>query len=170
VILLAAPLDEIEIGLIKKMLDGGWKNGSIQFYFNTLERSVNSGRISEIKGGKRGRSVPAATHYKLDEFLDHHPLTIARLGQDEPETPEQEPTATQFSVTDALRLDVRADPLSDDIFGDTSLTEVYLELRIAAHECSAMGHNTLGEIAERVEAFAADRFCLRLRGRTSLRR
>ncbi|MEP3778917.1 MAG: hypothetical protein ABJM82_18025 [Shimia thalassica] len=152
---MAAPLDEIEIGLIKKMLDGGWKNAAIQFYFNTPERPVNNGRISEIKGGGRGRGVPAATQYELDEFLDHHPLTIARLGKDEPETPIQEPTATQFAVTEALKLDVSADPLSDDIFGDPSLTEVYLELRIAAHECSAMGHNTLGDIAQRVEAFAA---------------
>lgn len=151
---LAAPLDETEIGLIKKMLDRGWKNAAIQFYFNTPERPVNNGRISEIKGGDRGPGVPAATQYELDEFLDHHPLTIARLSQDEPETPEQVPTATQFAVTDDLRLDVRADQLSDDIFGDPSLTEVYLELRIAAQECSAMGHNTLGEIAQRVEAFA----------------
>lgn len=152
---LVSSLNETEISLIKRMLIDGWKNAHIQFYFNTPERPVNNGRISEVKSNYRGADVPAATQYELEEFLDHHPLTLARLGQDEPETPEQQPAAIQFAVTDDLRLDVSTDPLSEDIFDDPSLTEVYFELRVAAHECSAMGHNTLGDIAQRVESFAA---------------
>jgi len=39
------------------MLELGWKNSAIQFYFNTPERPVNNGRISEIKGGDRGQGA-----------------------------------------------------------------------------------------------------------------
>lgn len=150
---MASTLSDTEIGLIKTMLQAGWKNAAIQFYFNTPERPVNNGRISEIKGGGRGQGVPPATEYELEEFLDHHPLTLARLGEDEPETPQQVPSATHFIVNEDELLDVQYEVLSDDISGDPELNEVYQELRIAAHEFSGMGHNTLGEIAPKVDAF-----------------
>ncbi len=38
-----------EIGLIKAMLARGMANKDIQFYFNRQDRSVNSGRVTQIK-------------------------------------------------------------------------------------------------------------------------
>ncbi|PSL21643.1 hypothetical protein [Shimia abyssi] len=152
---MASTLTDVEIGLIKKMLELGWKNSAIQFYFNTPERPVNNGRISEIKGGDRGQEVPVATKYELEEFLDHHPLTLARLGADEPETPQQISEATQFLVNEEDQVDIRLAPLSDDINEDPELGAFYQELRATALEFFSMGHNTLGELAPKAEDFAS---------------
>ncbi|SLN30987.1 Divergent AAA domain protein [Oceanibacterium hippocampi] len=51
------------------MLARGQRNRDIQFYFNRQERPVNSGRISQIRGGTYGRDVPTANDAALDAFL-----------------------------------------------------------------------------------------------------
>lgn len=137
------------------MLAIGWKNAQIQFYFNTPERPVNNGRISEIKGGVRGQHVAIATLYELEEFIDHHVITLDRLGDDEPETPKQVSGATHFLVNEDNKLDVRLDPFSVEVSDDPELNKIYIELRVTAHEFFGMGHNTLGEITPKVEAFAS---------------
>lgn len=58
-----------EIGLIKAMLAREMRNRDIQFYFNRQDRPVNSGRISQIRGGKYGRNVPAADDAALEDFF-----------------------------------------------------------------------------------------------------
>ncbi|WP_406873227.1 ATP-binding protein [Aminobacter sp. P9b] len=58
-----------EIGLIKAMLARGMKNKDIQFFFNRPDRAVNSGRMSQIRGGSYGPEVPQATDAELDAFI-----------------------------------------------------------------------------------------------------
>ncbi len=58
-----------EIGLIKAMLARNMRNRDIQFYFNRQDRPVNSGRISQIRGGTYGAEVPVAEDGDIDAFL-----------------------------------------------------------------------------------------------------
>lgn len=58
-----------EIGLIKAMLRRGMKNQEIQFHFNKPNRPVNSGRITQIRQGTYGPSVPEASEKSLEIFL-----------------------------------------------------------------------------------------------------
>lgn len=51
------------------MLARGMGNTEIQFYFNRQDRPVNSGRISQIRGGTYGPEVPVTPDGKLHEFL-----------------------------------------------------------------------------------------------------
>lgn len=79
-------ITDVEIGLIKAMLDRRMKNRDIQFYFNRQERPVNSGRITQIRGGSYGPEVPQATEAELNTFLAAFtPATIgAVVGADVP--------------------------------------------------------------------------------------
>jgi hypothetical protein len=65
-----------EVALIKAMLDRGMANKDIQFFFNRPLRSVNSGRISNIRAGRYGKSaeIPSAHPAALDEFIATHAL------------------------------------------------------------------------------------------------
>lgn len=47
----ARSITDEEIALMKGMLALGMKNKDIQFYFNRPDRSVNSGRISQVAKG-----------------------------------------------------------------------------------------------------------------------
>lgn len=58
-----------EIGLIKAMLARGMKNKDIQFLFNRPDRAVNSGRVSQIRGGSYGPEIPPASDADLDAFI-----------------------------------------------------------------------------------------------------
>lgn len=60
-----------EIALIKAMLKRGMKNKDIQFFFNTPDRPVNSGRITGISGGtySNSLSIAASSDTELDSFL-----------------------------------------------------------------------------------------------------
>ncbi|GGC48929.1 AlbA family DNA-binding domain-containing protein [Chelatococcus reniformis] len=58
-----------EIGLVKAMLARGIKNEQAHFYFNRADRLISSGRITYIKQGKYGASVPEATPAELDTFI-----------------------------------------------------------------------------------------------------
>lgn len=72
-VILKRSISDLEIALIKEMLFRGMKNKEIQFYFNSPERSVNSGRISDIKSGKysNSNSISASGKEKLNEFLSN---------------------------------------------------------------------------------------------------
>ncbi len=65
-------ISDEEISLIKAMLDRGYKNKEIQFYFNRPGRPVNSGRISGILSGDYSNSIEiaAASQGELDRFLE----------------------------------------------------------------------------------------------------
>lgn len=60
-----------EIALIKAMLQRGYKNQEIQFYFNRPDRPVNSGRITGIRNGSysNAATIAAASDVALDSFL-----------------------------------------------------------------------------------------------------
>lgn len=63
-----------EIALIKAMLARGMKNKNIQFFFNRPDRSVNSGRITDILNGKYSNSkgIAPASATELDAFIECH--------------------------------------------------------------------------------------------------
>lgn len=65
-----------EISLIKAMLRDGYANKDIQFYFNSPDRAVNSGRITEIGDGSYSdsESIPAATPEELEFFISNTTL------------------------------------------------------------------------------------------------
>jgi len=71
-----------EIGLIKTMLfSRRMKNRDIQFYFNRPDRPVNSGRITQIRDGTYGPTVPQASEEELDAFLaGSTPSLIGAVG------------------------------------------------------------------------------------------
>ena len=60
-----------EIALIKRMLTMGMPNNRIQMYFNTMQRPVNSGRITGIKNEtySNSKSIKAATKQQVDDFI-----------------------------------------------------------------------------------------------------
>lgn len=60
-----------EIALIKGMLRKGMANNKIQMYFNTMQRPVNSGRITGIKNGtySNSKNINAASQEDVENFL-----------------------------------------------------------------------------------------------------
>lgn len=64
-------LTDNEIGLIKAMLDNGMRNQDIHFYFNQADRTISSGRITNIKQGNYGNEIPRANSQLLDQFLEN---------------------------------------------------------------------------------------------------
>ena len=63
-------LSSKEIAMIKGLLDGKkHTNQAILNMFSVPARTVNGGRISEIKTGKRGRDVASASKKEVDRFL-----------------------------------------------------------------------------------------------------
>ena len=60
-----------EIALIKAMVARGMKGKDIQFFFNRPDRSMNSGRITDIKNGSYSDSskIGAANDNVLDAFI-----------------------------------------------------------------------------------------------------
>lgn len=61
-----------EIALIKAMQARGMKNKDIQFLFNRPDRSVNSGRITNIgdRSYSDSKDIAAATDQELDAFIE----------------------------------------------------------------------------------------------------
>src|SRR5690606_35764364 len=72
-----------EIALIKTMLKRGMRNRDIQFYFNRPDRPVNSGRISQIRGGSYGASIAPATDLAVTEFIASFSSHAAGGGADD---------------------------------------------------------------------------------------
>jgi hypothetical protein len=67
-------ISDEEIALIKAMLFcRGMKNRDIQFYFNRPDRPVNSGRITQIRGGTYGPTIAQASEADLASFLSKGP-------------------------------------------------------------------------------------------------
>jgi hypothetical protein len=62
-------LSDDEIAIAKAMLQKGWRNDAIHFYFNRADRLISSGRIAQIKTGRYGASVEEASTEELDSFL-----------------------------------------------------------------------------------------------------
>lgn len=71
-------ITDYEISLIKGMLKLGMANNRIQMYFNTMERPVNSGRITGIKNGTYSNSKKIASADKA-EVLSF--INAKKLGQ-----------------------------------------------------------------------------------------
>lgn len=148
-------LELFEVALIKTMIERGYANKTIQFYFNKPDRAVNSGRISEIKGGDRWADVEPASQFELDEFIDHHPLREQLGAKEEPEPPRQVVSASVFTVTDDDLVEVLHDPVEAAGEIAESLDELYEELREKSSGVLALGHNLLGEASQPVEQFDA---------------
>lgn len=146
-------LDEFEVSLVKAMLARGMPNKTIQFYFNTPNRAVNSGRISEIKSEARWSEINPASEFELNEFIEHHPLTVAERSPDDPQLPTQNKTAAVFTVLDSGLVDVKPDPPSIHAIHDPAVLEIYSELRRKVEELKRIGHNGLGEIADQLDHF-----------------
>ena len=85
-------ISDEEIGLIKAMLEKGYKNKDIQFYFNRPDRSVNSGRITGIRKGtySNSASIPVANDRALSRFLKTNKSLI------DPTATSQNPLATDL--------------------------------------------------------------------------
>lgn len=146
-------LELFEVALIKTMIERGYTNTTIQFYFNKPDRAVNSGRISEIKGGNRWADVEPASQFELDEFIDHHPLREELGAKEEPEPPRQVVAASVFTVTDDDHVEVLLNPIEAAGEFSESLDELYQELRAKSSHVLALGHNLLGEASRPVEQF-----------------
>jgi len=148
-------LELYEVALIKTMIERGYANKTIQFYFNKPDRAVNSGRISEIKGGDRWPEVGPASQFELDEFIDHHPLREQLGVKEEPEPPRQVDAASIFTVKDYDQIELLPDPV--EAVGEIaeSLDELYQELQAKSSDVLALGHNLLGEASRPVEQFDA---------------
>ena len=66
-------LEKTEIALVKAMLKQGYVPQDVQAYFSRPTRSINNGRISEIKEGSKHKTVKPATDEELADFLDAWP-------------------------------------------------------------------------------------------------
>lgn len=74
-------LEKWEVALIKAMLNrGGYSVQDILAYFTRPTRSINQGRISEIRKGTKFRTLNAATADELDEFLKNWPSVDAEAS------------------------------------------------------------------------------------------
>lgn len=75
-------ITDAEISLIKAMVNRGMKNRDIQFYFNSPERAVNSGRITDIAKNTYSNSVEiaSASEEELDAFLADWKTSQSELG------------------------------------------------------------------------------------------
>lgn len=62
-------LSDSEIAIAKAMLAKGLSNDKVHFYFNRADRLISSGRIAQIKKGRYGATVPAASQAEVDAFL-----------------------------------------------------------------------------------------------------
>ncbi|SDJ58931.1 hypothetical protein [Aliiruegeria lutimaris] len=63
-------LEKWEVSLVKAMIARGEKSDQdILAYFTRPTRSVNQGRISEIRKGTKHKAVKAASDQDLEDFL-----------------------------------------------------------------------------------------------------
>ncbi|WP_223476716.1 hypothetical protein [Oricola indica] len=147
-------LSDFEVGLIKAMLGRGMRNKDIQFYFNTPQRPVNNGRISEIKSGARWPEIQPALEYEVDEFIENHPLTLADRSLEEPRLPPQTGAASTFTVLDNELVEVVADTHDSDNPSADQLV-LFEELVGKVEALWALGDNSLGAAKRPVENFRA---------------
>jgi hypothetical protein len=62
-------LDDVEVGLIRAMLNRGMSKTQVQAYFTHPDRPVNFGRITNIADGNYGKGIGPVTDAELDLFL-----------------------------------------------------------------------------------------------------
>ena len=84
------PLSDSEVGIIKGMFQhypGCFTSQDILNRFSRPERTINAGRISEIKNGHTHANVPPAPKEEVDKFLSKegkpHKLAENRLSDSE---------------------------------------------------------------------------------------
>ena len=74
-------LERWEIAIVKAMLArGGYNDQDVLAYFTRPTRSVNHGRILEIRTEQKHRAVPAASSDDLDDFLASWPSLDPETG------------------------------------------------------------------------------------------
>ncbi|WP_420405949.1 hypothetical protein [Nisaea sp.] len=135
-------LEPNEIALIKAMLNRGMRNNEIQFHFNRPDRPVNSGRITEIKGGLRWADISPATDDELDRFLS-------------PSLPSQEPSGAVFSSDGELPIKLVSAPPSSAPEARPEQIELYSELKVQVASLLESGDNLLGGLGRELERFSA---------------
>lgn len=69
-----------EIAIVKAMLEKGYIPQDIQAYFSRPSRSINHGRIKEIKDGVKHKAIKIATDDELEAFLDAWPNVDPTTG------------------------------------------------------------------------------------------
>jgi hypothetical protein len=69
----ANSLTKDEVPFVKAMIANGYPNQKIVAYFTRPDRSINQGRISEIRKEKRYKSIKAASDDALASFLESWP-------------------------------------------------------------------------------------------------
>lgn len=143
-------LEDWEVALIKAMLARGFPNKTIQFYFNRPDRSVNSGRISEIKGEDRWVYVEPADDHDLDEFLDHHPYAQPLRPDGEPEMPQQKTAASRFRIEDDGLVSISPELPDGEGFDGAEASEAYAELRNKVRAMLDLGDNHIAQVRDKV--------------------
>ena len=73
-------LEEWEVEIIKAMLAKAFVPQDILAYFSRPKRSINSARISEIRHGRKHKSIKSATETELDRFLKTWPSIDPATG------------------------------------------------------------------------------------------
>ena len=146
-------LESFEVALIKAMLARGWPNRKIQFFFNTPERPVNSGRISEVKSGARWPEVAPASQYELDDFIDQHPMGSSLSQGEEPQMPSADAAGHIFFVDDDQRIRLVPETPSSRTFNSEELDALFEEIQEKTIVLTEAGHNFLGELSQPVHAF-----------------
>ncbi|MBR7118186.1 MAG: ATP-binding protein [Helicobacteraceae bacterium] len=74
------PISDYEIGIIKALIDLKYENQDILAYINRYREAnklkhINSGRISDIKNGKRGKDIPLALNDVVNNFIEQYKTT-----------------------------------------------------------------------------------------------
>lgn len=115
-----------EIALAKGMLAKGMKNDAVHFYFNRADRLISSGRIAQIKKGKYGASVTAASPEELEVFLaDWQARQLPGTARG-PTSPTDQETILALFVEDGGVWTVRS--------GETDQAECKKSFRLAPEE------------------------------------
>jgi hypothetical protein len=69
-----------EVALVKTMLEKRYVPQDIQAHFSRPTRSINHARISEIRDGKKHKTLKAASEAELDTFLEAWPNVDPSTG------------------------------------------------------------------------------------------
>ena len=118
-------LSDAEVGVIKGLFahyPGRFTNQDILSKFSTPMRTVNGGRISEIKNGNARKDIPMASKEVVDQFLEGkiklHELagelfTLTGALQTVFDAVEYDSTALKVNTPESVRLDYK-EFLEDD--------------------------------------------------------
>ena len=73
-------LEKWEVAIVKTMLASQVVPQDIQSYFSRPTRSINHARVSEIRDGKKHKTIKPATEAELDAFLEAWPNVDPATG------------------------------------------------------------------------------------------